>query len=450
MLYLYYSLSRNGLRQLNSKWINPIPKVALKRLLLMSCLYFSANSIASLVNEITIDEKKLVVNELANKLIAEYVNPDSAVLTAKYLESNMSNDQYLGYDEITLFAEKLTKDIQSITNDQHIRVRLRPAEFTVMANDNNNDDFKEVEILAGNVGLLKFDSFSPNPKVKTKVDTIFSRLSDVDSLIIDLRSNKGGSPDLVLYISSYFFTEKTHLNSIYWRDKNSQDDYWTLDDIGGTKRPDLPIFILTSQKTFSAAEEFAYNLQVLKRAIIVGETTKGGANPGRSFDLPLKLSIFIPTGKAINPITLSNWEGVGVTPDFPVLAVKAFEEAYAMAKYAAIKYRITHNKSTPEEKYSVKDHKKKYGLWLLAKHGCPIKYRWAQPEYNEKNSKYQFPYQVKYYGNGNANVEYQLGNSSGRMNHTQHFNSREDVKSGISMGFSTFDNLSMLKCKILN
>lgn len=126
-------------------------KVAFKGLLLLSCLYFSANSVASYINKITADEQQLVINALTKKLIAEYVNPDTAVLTAKLLKSNISNDKYLGYDEITLFAEKLTKDIQSITHDKHIRVRLRPAEFTVIANDNNNDDFKKVEILAGNV-----------------------------------------------------------------------------------------------------------------------------------------------------------------------------------------------------------------------------------------------------------------------------------------------------------
>jgi len=339
--------------------------------------------------------------------------------------------------------------IQDITQDKHIRVKLRQPEIKMISNEDINDDFKKVDILEGNVGLIKLDKFSANPAAKIKIDSIFSQLTEIDSLIIDLRNNRGGSPDLVRYFSSYFFEHKTHLNSIYWRETNTHEEYWTLDELPVGKRPDLPIYILTSQDTFSAAEEFTYNLKVRKRAYIVGEITKGGANPGRFFDLPLNLSMFIPTGKAINPITKINWEGTGVSPDLPVIAIKAFEEAYILAKHAAIEYRITQGKAKPEEKYSVKQHNKSYGKWQLAKNSCPLKYRWAQPEYNEATNKYQFPYQIKYYGNGSANMQYQLGNSSGKMNHTLHFKNREDIKSGISIGLKSFDTFNMSQCKIL-
>ena len=415
-----------------------------------SSLFIPYNSMASDVNKISHAKHEAITTSISKKLIENYVFPDVANKVAEQLLLNINNNEYLGYDEIWLLADRLTDDIQNITQDKHIRVKLRQPGVILISNKDVTNDFREVEILAGNVGLIKFDKFSSNPIAKTKIDSIFSLLIDVDALIIDLRNNSGGSPDLVRYLSSYFFDKKTHLNSIYSREANSYEEYWTIDELPGDKRPDLPIYILTSKDTFSAAEEFAYNLKVRKRAYIVGETTKGGANPGRFFDLPMKLSIFIPTGRAINPITQANWEGTGVSPDLPVIAIKAFEEAYAMAKYSAIEYRITQGKAKPEEKYSIKLHKKKYGKWQLAKNSCPLKYRWAQPEYNEETYKYQFPYQIKYYGNGSAKIQYQLGNTSGKMNHTLYFKNREDVKSGVSIGFKSFDTFYMSKCKILN
>ena len=412
-------------------------------------LVFSFNAIAHSSDEISETKQQLITTSISKQLIENYVFPDVANKVASQLLLNIKNNEYLGYDEIFIFADRLTDDIQEITQDKHIRVKRRQPGLSININENVEKSFRKVEVLDGNVGFIAFDKFSSNPKAKAKIDHIFSQLRDVDSLIIDLRNNRGGSPDLVRYFSSYFFDKKTHLNSIYWRKTNRNEEYWTIDDLPGAKRPDLPIYILTSKSTFSAAEEFAYNLKVRKRAYLVGETTKGGANPGHSFDLPSRLSIFIPTGRAINPVTQTNWEGVGVTPDLPVMAVLAFEEAYAMAKYSALEYRVSQGKAKPEEKYSIKHVTKNYGKWTLASNNCPLKYRVAQAEYNDRTNKYQFPYQIKYYGNGSANIEYQLGNTSGKMTHSLHFKNRKDEKSGISIGFSSFDKVSILKCKIL-
>jgi hypothetical protein len=415
----------------------------------ISSLCFSPNCMANLANAVSKDKQKTIVASLSKQLIDNYVFPEVANKVANQLLLNINNDEYLGYDEVFIFAGRLTDDIQAMTQDKHIRVKLQHPGHSISSSHDIEQDFEKVEILEGNIGLIKFDQFSSNPKVKNKIDRIFAELSDIDALIIDLRSNGGGSPDLVRYISSYFFDKKTHLNSIYWRATNRNDEYWTIDDLPSRKRPDLPIYILTSKNTFSAAEEFTYNLKVRKRAYVVGEKTKGGANPGGYFDLPFKLSIFIPTGRAINPITQTNWEGAGVSPDLPVISVLAFEEAYAMAKHSAVNYRITQGKAKPEEKYSIKPYQKRYGKWTLAKNNCPLKYRVAQPEYNEQTRKYQFPYQIKYYGNGSANIRYQLGNISGKMEHTLYFKNRKEEKSGISIGFSSFDTINISKCKIL-
>jgi C-terminal processing protease CtpA/Prc len=89
-----------------------------------------------------------------------------------------------------------------------------------------------------------------------------------------------------------------------------------------------PVYVLTSRRTFSGAEECAYDFQTQKRATLVGETTGGGANPGDDFGLAHGFLAFIPTGRAINPVTHTNWEHVGVKPDISVAAAKAQQTAH--------------------------------------------------------------------------------------------------------------------------
>ena len=156
-------------------------------------------------------------------------------------------------------------------------------------------------------------------------------LANADAIIFDMRQNGGGHPGLIQYICSYLFDAPTHLNSLYWRQGDRTEEFWTLDDVPGPKMPDVPVFVLTSSYTFSGAEEFSYNLQTRERATLVGETTGGGANPGGRMPVNQRFGIFIPTGRAINPITGTNWEGIGVVPDIAVDADEAYDTALAMA-----------------------------------------------------------------------------------------------------------------------
>jgi retinol-binding protein 3 len=121
------------------------------------------------------------------------------------------------------------------------------------------------------------------------------------------------------------------LNSLYWRAEDATDQYWTQPDVPGRRFDDKPIFVLIGRDTFSGGEEFAYNLKACKRATLVGEKTKGGAHPGSPYRLHSHFDVFIPNGRAINPITGTNWEGVGVTPDIITSQEQAFKTAYSMA-----------------------------------------------------------------------------------------------------------------------
>lgn len=142
------------------------------------------------------------------------------------------------------------------------------------------------------------------------------------------RDNGGGSPGMVAFVSSYLFDKRTHLNDLWTRRTKETKQFWTRDTVpgrrfGGTK----PVYVLTSAHTFSGAEEFTYNLKNLKRATIIGEVTGGGAHPVAGHRIDEHFMIGVPFTRAINPITHTNWEGVGVKPDIAVPANEALETA---------------------------------------------------------------------------------------------------------------------------
>ncbi|MCA1792094.1 MAG: tetratricopeptide repeat protein [Thioalkalivibrio sp.] len=163
-------------------------------------------------------------------------------------------------------------------------------------------------------------------------------LSNADAIIVDLRNNDGGSPEMVQLLSSYFFDTRTHLNSLYWRRGDRTQEFWTLDHVPGRRLPRVPLLVITSNATFSGAEEFTYNMQTRDRATIIGETTGGGANPGGMMPVGTRFGIFVPTGRAVNPVTGTNWEGVGVRPDLVVAAAVALDSALLRARAAARGY----------------------------------------------------------------------------------------------------------------
>ena len=138
-------------------------------------------------------------------------------------------------------------------------------------------------------------------------------------------------------ISTYLFGEEpVHMDSIYWRQEDITQQYWTLPYVPGKRLGGKPVYALISRVTFSAGEGFAYDLKTRQRATLVGEKTDGGAHPGASYRLHSHFELFIPVGRAINPVSGGNWEGIGVTPDVLVPQEQAFKVAYNMALQSVI------------------------------------------------------------------------------------------------------------------
>jgi tetratricopeptide (TPR) repeat protein len=200
---------------------------------------------------------------------------------------------------------------------------------------NINHGFKELKILEGNVAYLDLRMFAPMDRAKEIADAYMKLLSLSDAVIIDLSQNGGGNPSMVQYLCSHFFDKKFHLNSLYYREGDRTEEFWTLEEVAGKKLIDIPLFVVIGEETFSGAEEFAYNMQTQKRATLIGQTSAGAANPGGTRGINEDLAVFIPTGRAINPITNTSWEGVGVKPEIHTKKEETLEQAHILAQKAA-------------------------------------------------------------------------------------------------------------------
>lgn len=309
------------------------------------------------------NERALVIDSISAILLSDYIFPDVAAKIVAHLEKQENEDAYKGVEDPVKFAELLTRDVRTINNDRHLRVGFAPEMIRERRNattpedsiaiveeqrkqgQSNNFGFQKIEFLDGNIGYLNLTGFHDTEFAAESAVAAMNYLSNSDALIIDLRQNGGGSPKMIQLVSSYLFgPEPVHLNNFYWRPEDKHTQSWTLPYVPGNRRPDLPVYLLTSSFTFSAAEEFSYNLRNLERATLVGETTGGGAHPGGTRIATDRYTIWVPSGRAINPISNDNWEGVGVKPH---LETKA-EDALITAHKEALKTLM--EKSTEKEK----------------------------------------------------------------------------------------------------
>ncbi len=295
------------------------------------------------------EEKKAVVAAAATVLQKQYVFPDTAQKMASLIRRNLKAGKYQAIDDPQAFAAMLTEDLRSVSRDRHLGVRYAPERILEMRTPDEarkkaaeefqkklarleNHGFKEIRILNGNIGYLKFNQFSDAQEAFQVAVGAMAFLANSDALVVDLRENGGGSPEMIQLLSSYFFSgEPRHLNSFYYRLDEKTEQYWTQPYVPGIKLAETDLYVLTSSYTFSGAEEFTYNLKNMKRATIVGEVTGGGAHPVRLEILNDHFAIGVPYARAVNPISKTNWEGTGIEPDVKVPAAQALDKAHLLA-----------------------------------------------------------------------------------------------------------------------
>ncbi len=289
--------------------------------------------------------KRSVVDEIGKFMTEEYVFPDVGRRAATVLSQNLAAGDYDAITDPAAFALRLTEDLSAVAHDKHLRVRRdEPGPGPEQKQGTkppprSEGGFTRVDLLDGNIGYLALDGFVGKTTFKPVANKAMQLLAGTDALIIDLRGNGGGAPAAVSYLVSFFVDPKApvHVNDMLWRKPGTGEYRRDVFQTEATPCSYLakPVVILTGPRTFSGGEEFAYDMQSLKRATLVGEVTGGGANPGGLRPLQAGLSIFVPTGRSENPITHSNWEGRGVEPDVAAASAEAFAKAYEIARKAA-------------------------------------------------------------------------------------------------------------------
>ncbi|WP_420034298.1 S41 family peptidase [Streptomyces sp. cg28] len=284
-----------------------------------------------------------VIDETARLLTEHYVFPDIAEQVAGLLRRRLAEGAY-DVDDAEELARLVTADLQSVNGDRHLRLKHHadavPPKRGAATLEAMRRDFDAslggaplVRLLDGQVAVVELaPMLFPLEWAAEPLSAAFTVASRARALIVDLRANRGGDPDTVAFACSYFLDERTHLNSMYWRDGDRTEQSWSLPHVPGARfGGSKPLYILTSGSSFSAAEELAYDLQQLGRAVVVGEPTLGGAHPCNGWTVHQNLEATVPVGRAVNPVSGTNWEGVGVRPDIPCAATDALDRAHALA-----------------------------------------------------------------------------------------------------------------------
>lgn len=302
---------------------------------------------------LTAADKAAAVDLLAQRLSAKYVFADAGDKLAAAVRGHLHKGDYDKAGTHAEFAAMLTADMQAANPDKHLRINYvaegagpdrprpsfkkgLPAEMRKRMADAGkywNYSFEKVERWPGNIMYLKFDGFLDIDVTKDAANAAMNFAANGNALIIDLRENGGGDPRMAAYLASYLLgNKKVHLSDMYFRADKETNEFWSNPAVPGPHfGPDKPVYVLTSADTFSAAEDFAYSLQAIKRVTVVGATSKGGAHPKQPYRIDPYLIAIIPVGRTINPVTKGDWEGSGVKPDIAIAADKALLKAHALA-----------------------------------------------------------------------------------------------------------------------
>jgi hypothetical protein len=287
-------------------------------------------------------ERQKIVTEATQNLRQHYFDREIAQETADALLAHEKNGDDDAAKDGATFADLLTRQMRDVSHDMHLVMEYsqgvlpeHPPEPTPeslaryrKAMEEQNCMFRKAAILAHNIGLLKLDFFADTSVCGSTATAAMADLNHTSGVIIDLRDNSGGFPNMVMLIASYLFD---HPEYMYSPRGAPAEELWTHSPVPGNTLANKPVYILTSASTWSGAEQFAYDLKKLKRATLVGETTRGGTHAGVYHRIDDHFGMGIPEQKVINPFGKADWEGVGVEPDVKVSADDALETAEKLA-----------------------------------------------------------------------------------------------------------------------
>lgn len=292
-------------------------------------------------------ERQHVVDAAIVNLQRYYIDQAVGEKTAAALLKHLKNGDYDAISDGAALADLLNKQMRAGAHDGHLRIAYHvvktperppgPPPPDALARyrkemESNNCTFEKVEVLPHNIGYLKLNAFPYPPVCQPTLAASMAALNHADAIIFDVRDNGGGSGSMVELIAGYLFDQPAHLHDLYNRAANTREQSWTVSPVPGNRLADKPVYVLTSARTFSAAEAFSYDLKMLKRATLVGETTAGGAHVAAVHWIDDHFGMMVADAMPINPISKTNWEGTGVQPDVKVKAADALKTARKLAE----------------------------------------------------------------------------------------------------------------------
>lgn len=295
------------------------------------------------------------VEAIAKLLQERYAIESIGAGYATLLRSNLTAGRYSAISDGRILAQRITADLQSLHPDRHLGVRFSPEPLPKQENNwkpspeqvahmrlrekRTNSGFEKVEILPGNVGYLAFTYFGDPEFGAGKLSAAMQFVADTEALIIDLRRNGGATHLALMDLLTRYLMEDSKIVTAKTKWRGEAPEFIKNPIILPTTAPrylEKPVYLLTSERTFSGAEGFAYNLQAMKRVTIVGERTGGGANPGGELRACDHFAVWVPAGIVEHPITKTNWEGVGIIPELEVDVDRAHLHAHVAAIDTAI------------------------------------------------------------------------------------------------------------------
>jgi len=328
----------------------------LLRILLSVVLWFpfyAAGDESAANPHLTERGKSEVLSRLGESLQRHYVFVDSIPTIIAGLNSRLASGSYKDLHRAKELAAQLTRDLQAISKDLHFVVEFDPdwiaeqqtssdpekkqaQELRLIADlRSKNFGFDEVRILEGNVGYVNFSYFANPDYAHGAAASVMQLVEHTDALVFDVRNNSGGYLEMAQLLASYLFsgTEETRLYSYYTVEDGVriEKEDWVLPFVPGRRRPDRPVYVVTSNTSFSAAEWFAYILKNLGRATIIGEQTAGGAHPVERKAIDERFLLQVPIGELRDANRGTDFEGVGVKPDVEVPAHEALDIAHRAA-----------------------------------------------------------------------------------------------------------------------
>jgi hypothetical protein len=301
-----------------------------------------------------------------------YVVREVAAQTVARWKKEFKQGAYRELTDPVEFIQRLQADADAVYRNKHFGIAVLPpfdpasdgarevdpreSERALVQMRRQNFGFRKVEILPGNIGYIRLDQFAGTDEAAETAIGAMNLLGNVDALIFDLRANPGGDASMIRLLTTYLFKEQQHLIDWYVRDTEETVQSWTLDVVPGRRLTEIPVYVLTSGSTASAAEEFTFDLQHLKRATVVGDTTAGAGHTVNTVFIhfpAFRVGMRVPYGNAVDPKTGKGWEGVGVIPDIADPA----DNALVAAQRDALQ-RLREKNTSPQDSFFV--------AWTLA------------------------------------------------------------------------------------